>query len=266
MVDPTDMTVPVLRHRRIELRASSTEEGVVTGVVTTWDDPYKIGRERSEIITRSTFDLSKPVPLFYEHDWSAGPIGVSRALKKGEQGLEAEFELFLTDSERARAVWRAMKAGALREFSIGFMVEAKDIAEARSEGGHVTETIKSGDLLEVSSVVRGANPKTDTLSTRAVPPAPVAAPAVDPATGMPLPGEEEEKATRAQVIAKIAELVDMANELGMTDQLPLIVKQMITNLAPPPAPAPAPVSGQTPVPPVAPARAMSPSMLRALRR
>ena len=258
-----------IRHRRFELRAAEDlGEGVVRGVVTTFDDPYPIGRSLREVITRSTFDLSQSVPLFFEHRWGDGPIGVSRSLAAGSDGLEAEFELFL-DDPRARSVWRAMKAGALREFSIGFM--PTELTEERS-AEHTTEKIIKGDLIEVSSVVRGANPNTETVSTRAVDPAAAAAPpAIDPATGLPVEAEEEQP-TKAQLLGQVGEVVQLALDLDMGEALPKIIKQYLDLLAPEPAPAQlAPAAPGAPAaPPAAPpaARALpddlSPSLFRAL--
>lgn len=263
-----------VRRRRFELRAApELGEGVVRGIVTTFDDPYPIGRQRREVIKRDTFDLSQPIPLFYEHNWMAGPIGVSRSLKATAAGLEAEFELFVEDDPRARSIWRAMKAKALREFSIGFMPADDAITETRSAEGVVTETIDKGDLVEVSSVVRGANPNTETVSTRAVLPAPAAG-AVDPAAAAAAGVEfQEDKPTKATLLTKAAELVEMAVELHMAEQLPDVIKQAIKLLVEqaPAAPQP-PVQPGAPAAPVAPAPPvqrsipddLSPALFRAL--
>lgn len=258
-----------IRYRRFELRAAEgLGEGVVRGIVTTFDDPYPIGRGRREVITRSTFDLGNAIPLFYEHNWSAGPIGVSRSLTAGPDGLEAEFELFIEDDPRARSVWRAMKARALKEFSIGFLPQ--EITEERSTE-HTTEKITKGDLIEVSSVVRGANPGTETLSTRAVVPgAPDPNAPLDPATG--LPAVEEEKPTKAQLLAQVAEAVQLAIDLDMAEALPKIVKQYLDLLVEA-APAPVVDPNAPPAAPAAPAAPpaarsfpadLSPSLFRAL--
>lgn len=257
------------RYRAFRLRASG-EEGVLVGVVSTIDDPYAIGASVDEVITRGTFDLDKQIPLFWEHDWKAGPIGHSRALRVEGNEIVGEFEVY-TDDVRGRSVWRAAKAGALQEFSVGFLPAQGGVQRSRT-ADRTVETITRADLLETSVVVRGANPSTRTVETRAVvPPAAMPAP-VDPTTGMPMEqAPEEDKPTRAALIAKVAELVDMANELTMTDQLPTIVRQMIANLAAPaPAPAAVPPAPGAPAAPPAPPAArtedLSTALLRALAR
>lgn len=257
------MTEPDIRRRTIELRADDTEEGIVRGYVTTFDDPYDIGWGGvREVIQRSTFNLDRAIPLFYEHDWSAGPIGVSRSLRADAKGVLAEFELFL-DEPRARNIHRAMKAKALREFSIGFL--ASKIERSMDEK---LETITEGELLEVSSVVKGANPNTETVSVRTVPAAaPVAAApgVVDPAAAV----VEEDAPTKATLLAEVARVVEMADGLGMAEQLPQIVKNYLKIFAADePAPQ-APAADPTAVAPAAapPARsaATSGALFEALR-
>lgn len=260
-----------LRSRAISLRASDKEEGVVRGYVTTFDDPYAIGHKRSEVIKRGAFDVTRAIPLMFEHDHAAGPIGVSRSLTEDDKGLLAEFELF-RDVERGRAVWLAMRAGALQEFSIGFYA---DKVETRSADGKEIEDIEKGTLVEVSSVLKGANPNTETVSVRAVP---MAAPAVDPGAVAGIPGagtvegglEEEEKPTRAGVLSKIGELVELAMELNMEADLPKIVGQYVKLLAATPGQEQAPPPPAAPGAPAAPAapapvgRAMSEGLRIAL--
>lgn len=250
----------------------------MVGYVTTFDDPYPVGRGLREVIKRDTFDLSKPVPLFFEHDWKAGPVGVSRSLTTDSLGIKAEFELFVEDDQRARSIYRAMKAGALEEFSIGFLPAPGPDSISRSRSGDVTtETIKKGELLEVSSVVRGANPSTETVSVRAVPPMPAAIPGAPPAPGAPLdPSIMDDKPTKAGLVTKAAELVEMAIELHMADQLPDVIKQAMKILveAAPAAPAvpndpnavPAAPPAAPPAPPQRSDFAMTDSLRQALTR
>lgn len=261
------------RTRSIELRAKDgTEEGIVTGLVTTFDDPYPIpgAQGRSEIIQRGTFRTDRPIPMFWEHNWSAGPIGVSRSLTETSKGLEAEFELFM-DDPRARAVWRTIRAGAATEFSIGFMVD--EIVEERS-GNKVTERIVRGDLLEASSVIRGANPSTELLATRAVPAVPAAGGVLDAAaTAAPDPAMEEDKPTTGSLMSDLYELVADADELGLLDQLPNLLKQALAVIdsqkaaaAPPPPAAPAAAPAAVPAVPARTALPadLHPDVLRAL--
>jgi HK97 family phage prohead protease len=100
------------------------------------------------------------IPVFWQHDWYAGPIGVAVATEEPEQ-LRCVGQLFLEDA-RVPSIYRAMQAQAVREWSIGFY--ANEIVT--SDEDRYLEKIQKGDLAEVSSVVRGANPVTETVDLR----------------------------------------------------------------------------------------------------
>lgn len=105
------------------------------------------------------------IPVFWQHDWYAGPIGVAEATEEPEQ-LRCAGHLFLEDPGVHR-VYLAMQAKAVREWSIGFY--ANEIVT--SDEDRYLEKIQKGDLAEVSSVVRGANPVTETVDLRRKSPA-----------------------------------------------------------------------------------------------
>jgi HK97 family phage prohead protease len=165
---PTD--THALRTRTVVFeRAEGAPEGVVRGYVTTWDDPYNIGYGWNEEIARGAFsaDLATRValPIMYQHQWDAGPIGVTRSITEDSHGLLMEVQLFL-DNERAASIYRAMEAKALREWSIGFYPE---VIEENLETQ--TDRVTQGRMAEASVVVRGANPNTSTIEVRTEPPA-----------------------------------------------------------------------------------------------
>lgn len=253
------------RFRSVEMRAAEDlGEGVLVAYATTWDDPYKIGRNSKEQIKRGAFDTQRAVPYLWEHSHGDVPIGVTRSITEDDKGLRIEVEMFL-DDPRARSVWRSIKAGAVLTNSIGFIPE--EIVVTRS-GDEDLETIVRGELLEVSAVLKPANPSAETVSTRAVVPAAVpGAPApVDPTTGMPVEPETDEP-TKADLLAEVARVVQMATDLGMADALPKLIKSYTDMLAPEPAPA-APAPEAAPVAPAPVPRSLpsdlSPSLFRAL--
>lgn len=156
-------------HRReffVEFRAADDgDEGVLEGLATVYDVEYRIGWGLKESIVRGAFDASIAarggvVPIFHQHDWS-NPIGVGY-LTSEEQGVNVRAELFVNDNPLARSVYLAGKAGALREWSIGFQPET---ITTRDDDPNV-EYVERGILLECSTVVKGANPST-TMSARA---------------------------------------------------------------------------------------------------
>lgn len=168
--------MPKLNHRQLpgsfELREmDGSSEGVLVGVVTTYDSPYDIGWGFRESIESGAFDdsLEKQgtIPVFYQHNHRDGstPIGVARMVPGDSGSLTMRAELFLDDPQAA-AVFRAAKAGALREWSVGFYYgdeEAGDLVVNKKEQ---LLTVRRGDLAEVSIVLRGANPETHTLDVR----------------------------------------------------------------------------------------------------
>lgn len=191
------MTDSKLRTRTFVMeRAEDDAEGIVRGYVTTWDQPYDIGWGWQEEIARGAFTESLQrgaVPIMWQHDWDAGPIGVTRSTTEDDKGLLFEVELFL-DDPRARAVYRAMAAGALREWSIGFYAE--EILERTADK---VDRVTKGRLAETSVVVRGANPNTSTIEVRKAPED--VAPAVEP-TPEPAPVTRE---IPAELLARLAE-------------------------------------------------------------
>ncbi|MGH9167379.1 MAG: HK97 family phage prohead protease [Acidimicrobiia bacterium] len=105
-------------------------------------------------------------PVFWEHDWDAGPIGHSVEAAEDDHGLKATNQLYV-DTDRAKNLWRGMDAGAIVEWSIGFYPLVEEIQKRKDEEDGETDTIviyKKVDLAEMSVVVRGANPGTDTIS------------------------------------------------------------------------------------------------------
>lgn len=151
------------RAVQVEMLEAPEGEGRARALVTTFDREYGIGPRTTETITRSTF-ADGPVPIYFQHGHSEVPVGHAQATA-AERGTELDVQ-FYTDTERGLATYRAMQAGALREWSVGFTCEPGDIEVTRGKDGTVNEKILRGDLLEVSVVLRGANPNTETLEVR----------------------------------------------------------------------------------------------------
>lgn len=161
-----ELREPALRRRQavsVHCRSVGGGHGRVQAYVTTWD-PYPIGAKRKEQIARGAFDLSRPVTVQYEHAWTAGPIGATTSAREDDRGVLIEAQLYL-DEPRARNVWRAMSDGALTEWSVAFIPRDGGVrAEKRKD--HTLEVVTSADLVEVSVVLRGANPHTSTTAVR----------------------------------------------------------------------------------------------------
>lgn len=159
------------RFLDLQVRAAPDKgEGVVEAYASVFDVDYRVGYGLKETIKPGAFAESikdRSIPIYHEHSWRNGdePIGVTRAVAEDETGLRVEAELFVDTSPKARNVYRAMEARALNEWSIGF-VPTEETTVTRENGDEVIEVTK-GDLLEASTVLRGANPETDTVGVRA---------------------------------------------------------------------------------------------------
>ncbi len=151
----------------IRFRAEPTGgEGVLVGYATVWGVTYPVGGGLREQIARGAFAASLAaqggvIPTFYEHDWSQ-PLGWAQA-SEDATGLRVEARLLIDENEKARSVWRAAQAGALKEWSIGYRPETITLSD--SEAGPV-EIVEVAELIEASVVVRGANPATSMVNVR----------------------------------------------------------------------------------------------------
>lgn len=139
-------------------------EGRARAQITTFDSPYEYAPRVREEIAPSAFDGTDTIPVMYQHDHSAPPIGTATLTKTGT-GVEADIQFFM-DTERGRAAFNSYHTGAMKEWSVGFIAKPGDITTTRADG-YVTERIERGDLMEVSTVLRGANKGTGTMHTRA---------------------------------------------------------------------------------------------------
>jgi HK97 family phage prohead protease len=147
------------RHTALRLRVADSSQGIVEGVGATFGVPYGIDGGRKEILRSGAFTESITkgggvVPVFWAHSWAkdnGAPIGVATVSTRDGQ-LHTRAQLFIDTNETARSVFEAAKAGALREFSVGFVTP--NATDVRLNGD--TDEVIRGDLLEVSVVMKGA--------------------------------------------------------------------------------------------------------------
>lgn len=163
-----------LRYAPIELRAAATPDapqGILEGYASVYDVEYRIGYGLNEAIAPGAFSDSlakrdNVLPVFYQHDWN-NPIGYARA-SEDEKGLHVQAHLFTDVNPTAASVYAATAAGALREWSIGFVpttIETR--SEDQTADAPTVEYVLAADLLEASVVVKGANPATEMVGVRA---------------------------------------------------------------------------------------------------
>lgn len=162
---PDEIVMARASMRAKFLAADGDDEGTFRALVSAYGVKYRIGYFTWHTIEPGTFAESladqDAIPIFWMHAWSfteQAPIGHGAGAEEGD-GLVIEGELYLDEGPEVRRVWRAMKAGAIREWSIGYQVLATRTDPDDEDHQFVTE----GELLEASSVLRGANPETETL-------------------------------------------------------------------------------------------------------
>lgn len=140
------------------------DTGRILALVSAYGVKYRIGFDTWHTIMPGAFADSiaaqPSIPLFYAHNWTDGamPIGHATAAE-GDDGLEIDGRLYLDADPALGRLWQALKAGAIREYSIGYAVRTQTVDDDDETHYHVGEA----ELLEASAVLRGANPATRTL-------------------------------------------------------------------------------------------------------
>lgn len=142
------------------------KKGHVVALVSVYNLDYTMGWRAKHRVLDGAFSASiasqPAVPIFWQHNWSWSeqpPIGTGIASEQG-RGLQVAADFFL-DTEAGRSVFNAIAAGALKQWSIGYRVMKYSVEE--TDDGFDIIHIQEAELLEASSVLRGANPETDTL-------------------------------------------------------------------------------------------------------
>lgn len=127
--------------REFEVRLE-VESRSVSGIAVPYNETIQLGGFQ-ERIQRGAFDTDKQVPLFFGHNHRDIPIGKVTTLRDTEHGLE--MDAVLNDTSQAEDVYRALKAGDLTKFSIGFVP-----TKSRNDGDTIVR--EKADLKEVSVV------------------------------------------------------------------------------------------------------------------
>lgn len=196
------MAAPAAREARksfpLALKAADDETGTfralvsVFGVVDSYDEMIMPGA-----FTKSLERFGDdPIPILWNHQW--GEMDAHLASAKGvetDEGLEIEAHFDMDDPASVKA-YRLLKSGRVKEFSIGGFEPSGGVRHAEKDGRDVWE-IHEFELVEVSLVLRGANPETrliDVKSAAELVAATTEPPAPDdtPPPADPDPGEAEQ--------------------------------------------------------------------------
>lgn len=171
------MTTPLCRRDlpgEFQVREDSGADsaaGELLGVVTTYNSPYPVPGGFREQVIPGAFDHSMemrpviPVYLQHGHLRGAAPIGEATSTLGSDDRLTMLVRLYLDDSADARVAYRAAKSGALREWSVG-MFYGREAGDITLDSAERLVSVRNADLREVSLVLAGQNPDTETLSVR----------------------------------------------------------------------------------------------------
>jgi HK97 family phage prohead protease len=144
--------------------ADGEPQGRLAGYASVYNKPFRgeFGMEQlnSGVFAQHIAEKGNVIPIFYQHGWAkmanAAPIGHA-TVEENSRGLKVDAQLYIDTDATAASVFRAAQAGALKEWSIGYIPIT--ITQYEKDGATV-EAVDVGTLLEASVVVKGANPWT----------------------------------------------------------------------------------------------------------
>ncbi len=180
------------------------DTGRLLALVSAYGVRYRIGSGTFHTIQPGAFADSiagqESIPLFWSHDWTDGGLPVGHATaSESDDGLEIDGRLYLETDPALGRLWESLRAGAVREWSIGYAVRTQTVDDDDDQHFYVDEA----ELLEASAVLRGANPQTRTLELahRVLGREPTPTERALIAAGRPLPSSSEVTAGPAQTVA-----------------------------------------------------------------
>ena len=155
-------------YRNMTLSVNETDEKVVTGYASTFDEPYLLysgeGFELWETVDRSAFDNTDMTDVIMQYNHEGRVFARTRnntlRVKPDEKGLFIEADLGGT--EIGRELYEEIKGGYTDKMSFGFTVRGDKREEHMEDGKTIlTRTITDiGKLYDVSAVSIPANDAT----------------------------------------------------------------------------------------------------------
>ncbi|HEY9310245.1 MAG TPA: HK97 family phage prohead protease [Microbacterium sp.] len=165
------MAAPAVREARksfaVSVKAADADTGVVTalvsafGVVDSYDEEIMPGAFKTSL-ERFGDD---PIPILWNHQWAVMDAHLAEA--KGEEtdeGLVVTMQFDLEDTTSAKA-FRLLKSKRIKEFSVGGFEPSEGIRRVEKDGRDIWQ-IYEFELVEVSLVLRGANPETRLIDVK----------------------------------------------------------------------------------------------------
>jgi HK97 family phage prohead protease len=155
--------------RDSETKVLDEKQGIVEAFVNTMGVVDSDG----DIITSDAFDKSfsnLPIPVLAGHDQSevVGKVLSAKAIpSNGDEGphrLHATMQMNM-ETQSGREAFSNVSGDYVREWSVGFNM-MKDGAKFETLDGNPVRVISDLDWVEASTVIRGASPETQTISSK----------------------------------------------------------------------------------------------------
>jgi len=146
------------------------------GIVEAYVNSMGVVDHDGEIIEMGAFDQSiqkggQSVAWFHDQSAPVGkvidaaPIQLSQDDEtQRQQGLLKAVMQFNLNTQRGRDAFADVEFGSVKEWSVGFRALEDDLE--RLDGGENVRVIKNLDWVEVSPVLRGASPDTQTITAK----------------------------------------------------------------------------------------------------
>lgn len=190
------MAATAKREARKSFTASVKAADADTGIVTALVSAYGVVDSYDEEIMPGAFTKSlerfgdDPIPILWNHEW--GVMDAHLAESKGEdtdEGLVMTMQFDMEDPTSVKA-FRLLKSRRIKEFSIGGFEPSDGIRRVEKDDGSIVWQVYEFELIEVSLVLRGANPETRLIDVKSAAELVAATADPEPAEGDP-PGDED---------------------------------------------------------------------------
>jgi len=165
-----------------DIKVIDGTEGIVEAFVNTMGVIDADG----DVIEPSAFDRSiennLPLPVLQGHDQSKiiGKVIDAKPVRMlgDEYKLHATMQINM-EKQSGRDAFSDIQGDYVQRWSVGFNLNPDNVEMERTDSGDTIRRIKQLDLVEVSTVIRGASPDTLTIAAKSIEPLKQDEPALD---------------------------------------------------------------------------------------
>ena len=165
------------------VKSETTTVDAAEGIVEAYVNSMGVVDADNEIIDMGAFDQSiqkggQSVAWFHDQSAPGGkvvdaaPLELASDENQRRQGRLKAVMQFNMNTQRGREAFADVQFGSVKEWSVGFRALEDDLE--RMDGGENVRVIKNLDWVEVSPVLRGASPDTQTIISKSASDTPVA--------------------------------------------------------------------------------------------